>query len=100
MTHFVAIAKETTKDGNQRLVAIFKGVVIHIAVHNEQELLKGASRYRKAALNQYGHVPKAEAHKAANAFVGAALAIKKGTKNFDDFPEVATFAHAWRFELT
>ena len=100
MTHFVTIAKELDNKGAIILTAVFKAVAIHISVHDEQQLMRGASRFGVCALKQYGHVPVSEAWKAINALTKAQIEIKTGKVKIEDFPDVKTFPHVWRFELT
>jgi hypothetical protein len=99
MGTFLEIATDKNEDGQDTLVAIFKGCVIHIGVSSEQDLMKASSRFQKHHLNYSAAVPKSECWRAINAFVKAQGEIRSGAKTMNDFPKAESFESLWKYNV-
>lgn len=99
MGTFLDIAADKQKDGSHKLMAIFKGCVIHIGVSDEQTLMRASSRFKRAHLNDSAVVPKDECWRAINAWARVEREISEGKKSYEDLPRAADFKGLWRYDI-
>jgi hypothetical protein len=98
MGTFVDMAVKYNDEREPSLVAIFKGYTIHIAVDDEQELMKASSRFQPSRLNRDAAVPKTECWRAINAWARVENQIRNDQLQYSDLKTVDQYDYTWIFK--